>query len=80
MIKRLRSLYVDERAGSFLLCMLVFGMVTGLYGGVLNNYLHEILDISRLERGIVELPRELPGLVLFLIVLSDSIGFANRDR
>ena len=48
--------------------MMVFGAVTGLYGGILNNYLHEILTITRLERGIVELPRELPGLLLFLIV------------
>ncbi|MBT3271579.1 MAG: MFS transporter, partial [Spirochaetales bacterium] len=68
MLNKLKSLYTDSRAMSFLLSMLVFGMVTGTYGAVLNNYLHEILSISRLERGIVELPRELPGLLLFLIV------------
>lgn len=68
MLKRLQSLYSDPRALSFLLAMLIFGLITGIYGAVLNNYLHEILNISRLERGIVELPRELPGLLLFLIV------------
>ena len=65
---RLASLYTDARALSFLLSMLIFGVVTGLYGAVLNNYLHEILSITRLERGIVEFPRELPGLLLFLII------------
>ncbi len=68
MLKRLQALYDDTRATNFLVSMLIFGMVTGLYGAVLNNYLHEILDISRMERGIVELPRELPGLLLLLIV------------
>ena len=68
MLNRLKSLYTDPRAGSFLVSMMIFGMVTGIYGAVLNNYLHEILSVSRLERGIVELPRELPGLLLFLIV------------
>ncbi len=68
MLKRLLHLYADERAPKFLISMLIFGMVTGVYGAVLNNYLHEILNISRVERGIVELPREMPGLLLFLIV------------
>jgi predicted MFS family arabinose efflux permease len=53
--------------------MLIFGISLGLYSGVLNNYLHEVLSINRIERGIVEFPRELPGLLLFVI-----IGFLSR--
>jgi hypothetical protein len=35
---------------------------------VMNNYLHDILKIDQLERGVVEFPRELPGLLLIFIV------------
>lgn len=73
MLKRIRNLYRDEHALPFLLCMLIFGVSVGLYTGALNNYLHEVLSISRMERGIVEFPRELPGLLLFVI-----IGFLAR--
>ena len=65
MLRRVQALYSDSRAFGFLVSMFIFGAVLGVYGAVLNNYLHEILNISRLERGIVELPRELPGLLLF---------------
>ena len=68
MLRRVQALYSDSRAFGFLVSMFIFGAVLGVYGAVLNNYLHEILNISRLERGIVELPRELPGLLLFLII------------
>ena len=68
MLNNVRKLYDDEHALSFLLCMVIFGISVGLYSGVLNNYLHETLSISRLERGIVEFPRELPGLLLFIII------------
>lgn len=68
MKKRIESLYNNPQAPYFLVIMLVFGVSTGLFLGVLNNYLHEILHISKIERGMVELPRELPGLLLFLLV------------
>lgn len=48
--------------------MFIFGISVGLYGGVLNNFLAEILYINRFERGVVEFLRELPGLLLFLML------------
>ncbi len=48
--------------------MLLFGIVSGLYNGVFNNYIHDILSINKLERGWLELPRELPGLLIFLLL------------
>jgi MFS family permease len=64
----IHRLYRDPEIKKFFLIMLTFGIALGLYNGVLNNYLHDILNISRVERGIIELPREAPGLLLFLIV------------
>lgn len=61
---RLLSAYAHPGAANFLAVMLVFGASSGLFMGVLNNYLHEILRIDRAGRGAVEFPRELPGLLL----------------
>lgn len=48
--------------------MLLFGIVIGLYNGIFNNYLHNILGLTKAERGWLELPRELPGLMIFAIL------------
>ncbi|MBN2510223.1 MAG: MFS transporter [Spirochaetales bacterium] len=68
MFSRFKNVYTSPHAAHFLGCMLIFGIVAGMYTGVLNNYLHEVLSITRLERGIVEFPRELPGLLLFVVL------------
>ncbi|MBN1893374.1 MFS transporter [bacterium] len=61
---RLLSPFVNPQAGLFLAVVSVFGISAGLFAGILNNYLYEILHISKAGRGIVEFPRELPGLLL----------------
>jgi len=66
--KKFNDLYRAPKAGYFLASMLIFGISVGLYSGILNNYLHEILHITRAERGYIEFPRELPGLLLFAII------------
>ena len=66
--RRLEGIYESSSIKGFLISMLIFGIVTGLYNGVFNNYLHEVLNFSRAERGLIELPRELPGLLLFALL------------
>ena len=68
MNRALNEIYNSSRIKSFLFSMLLFGIVLGLYNGVFNNYLHDILNMSKIERGWLELPRELPGLLLFAIL------------
>jgi len=70
----------DARVARFLSVLLVSGVAYGLYRGVQDNYLAEIIHISPFERGIVEFFRELPGfLVIFILALmyrfSDSKVF-----
>jgi Na+/melibiose symporter-like transporter len=48
--------------------MLLAGLAHGLYKGVQDNYLAEIVGINEFERGIVEFFRELPGLLLIFIL------------
>ncbi|MEX1376656.1 MAG: MFS transporter [Eubacteriales bacterium] len=44
------------------------GLATGLTDTVLNNYLKEVYDITATQRGLIEFPRELPGLLCLLII------------
>lgn len=62
------NLYRDPEAGKFIYSMLIFGIAIGLFNGVFNNFLHDVLSIGRLERGFLELPREVPGLAMMLII------------
>jgi MFS family permease len=54
----------------FLSVLIVSGIAYGLYRGVQDNYLVEIVNITPFERGIVEFFREIPGLlVVFILAL-----------
>ncbi len=63
-----KQVFTDPHIKSFLFSMFIFGIAVGLYGGALNNFLAEVLHIDRFERGVVEFLRELPGLLLFLML------------
>ncbi|NBK21373.1 MAG: MFS transporter [Spirochaetia bacterium] len=52
----------------FLFAILFSGLAYGFYRGVQDNYLAEIVKITKFERGIVEFFRELPGLLLIFIL------------
>ena len=52
----------------FLTTLLLSGIAYGLYRGVQDNYLAQIVHISEFERGIVEFFREIPGLLVVLIL------------
>jgi MFS family permease len=48
--------------------LLLTGISYGLYRGVQDNYLAELAHVTNFERGIVEFFRELPGLLVVLIL------------
>ncbi|NLZ76491.1 MAG: MFS transporter [Spirochaetales bacterium] len=58
----------DSNLGLFVSTVLLGGLAFGLYKGVQDNYLAEIVRITEFERGIVEFFRELPGLLLIFIL------------
>jgi hypothetical protein len=39
-----RSVFGDRQAGGFLGAVFCFGLASGMFGGVLNNHLHDILE------------------------------------
>lgn len=65
----LREIYrSDAKVGRFLAVLILSGVSYGLYRGIQDNYLAEIVHINAFERGIVEFFREIPGLLVVLIL------------
>ncbi|QQO10950.1 MFS transporter [Breznakiella homolactica] len=58
----------ESKVLRFLSVLLLSGISYGLYRGVQDNYLAEIVHINEFQRGIVEFFRELPGLLVVFIL------------
>ena len=58
----------DAAYKPFLLSILFMGLAYGLYKGLQDNYLAEIVVMGEFERGVAEFFRELPGLLLVFIL------------
>jgi len=60
----------QEKSGYryLLLCILITGLSYGLYKGMLDNYLAEVVKMGEMDRGITEFFRELPGIALVFIL------------
>lgn len=52
----------------FLLSVLITGLSYGLYKGMLDNFLAEIVGMGEMDRGVAEFFRELPGIALIFIL------------
>ena len=58
----------EAKVARYLSVILLSGIAYGLYRGIQDNYLAEIIHITPFERGIVEFFREIPGLLVVLIL------------
>ena len=52
----------------FLLSVLIGGLAYGLYRGMLDNFLVEVVKMGEMDKGITEFFRELPGIALVFIL------------
>ena len=52
----------------FFLSMLLTAIGYGLYKGILDNYLAEMVGMAQFDRGLTEFFREIPGLMLVFIL------------
>ncbi len=71
MAKEMGSLWIKGRERDFLLFLLsgvFFGVAMAVDGSTLTNYLKEHIGIVILQRSALELPRELPGLLVLMII------------
>ncbi len=55
-------------ASAFFASILVWGIGTGCFAAVFNNFLVEFYDVTGLQRGTLEFLREMPGVTLVAIL------------
>ena len=68
-MRRLDTIFrPDSKYRAFLISVVTFGLAYGLYKGVIDNYLAEVVGMSKFDRGVSEFFRELPGLMLVFIL------------
>ena len=58
----------DTRYRALFLSLLLSAIGFGLYKGVIDNYMAEVVHMQEFDRGLTEFFRELPGLLLVLIL------------
>ena len=58
----------ETRYRALFASLLLSAIGFGLYKGVIDNYLAEVAAMSEMDRGIAEFFRELPGLLLVVIL------------
>ncbi|MBR5931157.1 MAG: hypothetical protein IKZ95_03930, partial [Lachnospiraceae bacterium] len=68
-MKRIAAVFQDgTRYKILLMSVFTIGLGHGIYKGLLDNYLAQIVGIGKFDRGIVEFFRELPGFLLIFIL------------
>ena len=68
-LNQLKSLYKEGSPFKiFLLTLLITGLSYGLYKGMLDNFLAEVVGMGEMDRGVTEFFRELPGILLVFIL------------
>ena len=68
-MNRIKELFrADSKFRPLLISVLITGLSYGLYKGMLDNFLAEVVQMGEMDRGITEFFRELPGVMLVLIL------------
>lgn len=68
-MNRIKNAFRGEtKYGIFLLSILITGLSYGIYKGMLDNFLAEVVHMGEMDRGITEFFRELPGILLVFIL------------
>ena len=69
LISKTKTIFMeDSKYKVFLLSILVTGLSYGLYKGMLDNFLAEVVGMGEMDRGVTEFFRELPGILLVFIL------------
>lgn len=69
MLEKLKNTY-EPKSGyrMLLLSLLISALGYGIYKGIIDNYLAEIVVMGEMDRGIAEFFRELPGFLLVFLL------------
>ena len=78
-MNRFKEIFKPESGyKAFFISILTFGLAYGLYKGVIDNYLAEIVAMSEFDKGVSEFFRELPGLALVFLLAAFYMLSAER--
>ncbi len=66
MLKRFRQL--DRGIQLYLIITATTGLALGLSDAIFANYFKEVYNVGAFQRGLIEFPRELPGMLCTLII------------
>ena len=68
-MNKLKAVFKEGTPWKYLiLSVVLYGLAGGIFKGGLDNYLAEIVQMGEFDRGVAEFFRELPGLMLVLIL------------
>jgi len=68
-MNKLKNLFLENTPFKvFLMSVLITGVSYGLYKGMLDNFMAEVVLMSEADRGVTEFFRELPGVTLVFIL------------
>jgi len=68
-LDRIKGAFQEESVYKFfLISVLITGLSFGLYKGMLDNFLAEVVGMGEMDRGITEFFRELPGILLIFVL------------
>lgn len=68
-MRRIRETFRgDSLFRPLLLTILITGLGYGLYKGMLDNFLSEVVQMGEMDRGVTEFFREVPGILLVFIL------------
>ncbi len=68
-MNKLKSIFREDSFYKvFLTSLMITGLGYGIYKGVIDNYMAEVVGMGEFDRGLAEFFRELPGLMLIFIL------------
>lgn len=59
---------IEKKTRIFVTVMAFAALSQGLFDGTLSNYMHDVYNIGGLYRGLIEAPREIPGLLCIIFI------------
>ena len=69
MLKRIKATFREDSGyRAFFISMITFALAYGLYKGIIDNYLADVVGMSAFDKGVSEFFRELPGLALIFVL------------
>ena len=79
---KLKDIYKNDSSyKAFLLSLLCVGVSYGLYKGILDNYLAQVVKMGEFDRGVTEFFRELPGfLLIFILAFLVEVSVENTYK